>query len=1231
MTDARRRDADAAADADARAQAQREFAIPLLLQAGAGTGKTAVLVSRLIAYSLGPGWERAAERLAKQGAIDASGAAPDEVARETLRGVVAITFTEAAAAEMGRRVGEALVDLLSDRDPIGVDRAALPMEPDLSARSRALLGALDQLTTRTFHAFCRRLLVAHPFEAGVHPELEVDVDGQAHAEVVREVLEARLPSVLASPLNPDWARLLDGGFGPVDVEGALLSLLTEGVTASDLGADPLALERVTPYLEGLHGRLQAFLELDAGRLAGVRGARSVSTAKMLARVEEELRAACEACRRREVDVRGLAGLFRRIREGVDSNDFKRLGVWSRGGFGAGEATAIGDDAEALAERARALRPLLGHLLELQPELLDAARRVLHSLLSDAEPALRARGVESFGGLLRRARDMLATSPGVARFERERMGLLLVDEFQDTDPMQCEILRLLALEGDPASRPSLFVVGDPKQSIYGWRSADLRAYQAFRVRLESEGGRVLPLEVNFRSVPAILDEVRRCVEPVMRAEPGVQPAFEPLRASEKTRDREGYADDSRARIEHWVLASGGGDDGLSDDFRATERSELEARAVAADLVALREAGCELGQVGLLFRSTSDFPIYLAALREAGIPFVVERETHHGKRREIVDATALVRCILDPHDTIAWVASLRSPVVGVPDAALAPLFEAGLPALSARLGGEDDAVLESARAAVGRAATRLEASGAAGEIPGLAALAGWPRMLSRFLEHLHALRRLHREAPPEIFVAALRRRLAQEAMESARHLGAYRVANLERFFQDLHHALEIGGAAPSVARYLRLSGSSDREQREGRPRALREDAVQVMTIHGSKGLDFDHVYLLQTHKGPPNQRERETRCFDTDGACVLLGVKSPSEFAHGEHRARTEQSERVRLLYVALTRARDRLVISGPARGFGPTAPKSGSQADLLADRTPARAADFGARLGASLAPDALPVDDEAGVRWRVVTPDSVPPTLAPSDAEAKAPSPERVEADAVRLVAQAEAARIEAGRTLARAASEREDFADEQERLRTDPFEAAAARASSTGEAEREVAMLAGTALHGVLEDVELDRLAGGAEEALERRLAARELAGHPSAQAVAERSRDALARFLAGPLPERLAGLWPRVVARELPVLVAPDLVAPEGAPGGDEAPPELWRGAVDLLYRDPEGRFVVADYKTDAVEGEALAARARAYAGQGAVYTAAVQAALSLPERPRFELWFLRAGAVVDPEGRAL
>ena len=174
MSGAERSRTLAARDAEARRRACSEFERPVVLEAGAGTGKTTALVTRVLAWGLGPGWERAAAALVES---DGTASRADRIASRVLERVVAITFTDAAAAEMGARIGDALRLVEAGEPPDWLPREVLPADPSAGVeRAGALRGALDHLIVQTIHAYCRRLLVTYPLEAGLHPQLEIDAE-----------------------------------------------------------------------------------------------------------------------------------------------------------------------------------------------------------------------------------------------------------------------------------------------------------------------------------------------------------------------------------------------------------------------------------------------------------------------------------------------------------------------------------------------------------------------------------------------------------------------------------------------------------------------------------------------------------------------------------------------------------------------------------------------------------------------------------------------------------------------------------------------------------------------------------------------------------------------------------------------------------------------------------------------------------------------------------------------
>lgn len=1292
-SDPSRREAALEQDRAARALAQSEFRRPLLVEAGAGTGKTTTLTARILAWSLGPGWQRGAARVAEREAAARPLAVPAEpdpeaVAAEVLSRVVAITFTEAAAGEMASRMGEALAGLAGDEaEPPWLLADNLPPEPERSRRARALLGALDHLVVRTIHAFCRSLLAAYPLEAGLHPELQVDPDGFRVEEIVREVVEDRLREGYqeqGEQGDPDLLALAASGVGPAEmVEAVVDALVRENLRPEDLEASPFAPERIEALRADLLEAVRRFEQAAAGRLDGL--ARSKKTGEALEAIRSCARLAQGLEETEETDPGddGLPAFDRLCSTLADTWDGRlrdRLKAWARADFNKTEAGALGEggDPKLVAEAAGRLLARVDELRRLRPALLERARRALAPMLAECRRQMRVRGLATFHDLLAEARDLLARRPDVAGRVRRRIDQLLVDELQDTDRLQVEVITAIALpaperpegpEGPegPAEkddqRPGLFLVGDPKQSIYGWRNADLRAYEALWERVRATGGLKVSLAENFRSVPAILDEVARAVEPVMLEQPGVQPRFEPLVPCGRLAGEAGFARERWAPVEYWVSWT-------DRDLAATRSSDatlLEAAAIARDLRRLRERprldsdeAFSWGQAALLLRSFSDLDDYLEALRREGVPFAVTGDRQYYRRREVIDAAALVRSVIDPGDHLALLTVLRSPAVGVPDAALIPLWQEGFPRRMTELAGPRPDALKALQEAIEGALGRMPASET---VPGLDRVAGWNRVLLATVHALARLRKSFAEDPADRFVEHLRTLVPLELVASARHLGHYRLANLDRFFRRLTESMESSaGDATAILRSLRRGVSEALEEEEGRPRGAgeAEDAVQVMTIHKAKGLDFAHVYLAQLHKGSPrNGLPHVAAGAVREGAApenadggpggrrveyCLFGAPTPGFAAVEEERRRVEAAERVRTLYVAMTRAEERLVLAGRwPETPRPRAPEAAdSYLDLLGSRFPSdldlgevwSALDIETGTGGA-GKDRV---DRHRVRW-------VFPGLAAADretevghavereAEAPAlPAPKAVRTDSERLRELRKEAASRQQRPLSGRASPKDQSSREMGEEPSRPSRDATPGQSSVS---RRRSQTVGTVIHRLLENLDLtgnptrtdliDRL-----QAARARIPSLVASDLPPAEQEAARSEaeEVLDLFLRGwgdDLLERLASIAGNVIARELPILAPPETLSELA----DEKPIAFVSGTIDLVYRDPEkAELVVADYKTNRIDDsgnvEAWIKDQRAhYAPQLRTYSRAIQEAFGLPKPPRAELWFLWPGRI--------
>jgi ATP-dependent helicase/nuclease subunit A len=1204
-------------DQEARRQAQIEFHRPLVLEAGAGTGKTTALVARILSWCLGEGWAAKAAELEKDQELR-QGIENEEdwIAARVLEGLVAITFTEAAAAEMAERTAKGLSKVASGPETkiVGFDPSLLPnptAPEERSARARALLGALDRLTVRTIHSYCWSLLVTHPIEAELHPELKVDADAGQTEAVARDVVEAAVKEAYAKGMKHPLARLAARGQGPREVVESLTTLSTLGVPASELADDPLSPEHIGELIEELAAKLQRVG--DTG--ASLASAKRVDGAIQILGAVQETTDLIDSTNVRTVA--DLTEICRFLDGRWEKKLIDRLKKWGEDRFTASERKALGEGVTAMSVAAADLRSLLTHSRRMDPQLLDDARRALEPLLTEVERRLRARGLATFQSLLVEARDLLEKEPLVCARERRSIDQLLVDEFQDTDRIQCDIVRLLALEGTEADRPGLFVVGDPKQSIYGWRNADLAAYEEFLHQALEEGGQRLLLLQNFRSAPSILDEVDRVMPKVMVPETGLQPEFEKLVPSIQTRDMAGFTEQDSAPVEYWVSWRADTDDGgKSGPATLNDAAALvEAKAIAADIRRLHDDAkppVAWSEFGILLRATSRLDTYLSALRDAGVPFVVGRDKQYFRKREIIEAAALVRAVLNPTDHLALLTFLRSAVVGVPDAALIPLWTRQLPDLVTGLTGANAGELDPIRRVITEAAADLPEG-----IPGLARIEGWEVSLEAAMTKLARLRRSFAEDPPDHFIERLRQLLLLEATEAARYLGPYRLANLERFFRSLESTLEeCGGDYQAIQRTLRRSVQEAVEAEEALPKEAAEEAVQVVTIHSAKGLEFPHVYLVQLHAEPGGN---DRKSVDVDERWrpgepleyTLFGSPTPEFYRVLEQRQRVAAAERVRTLYVAMTRAKKRLVLVGSwpeiPKEVEPLAAKS--YLDLLASR-PDLPASLGELRDQSL--DGSAYVDAHETRWRF--PDYLPREKQSIEQEASPswlPTPQEVETASSTLVQRRAEATLRMSRPLSHAAS-----AEAAERLQVLLAEEQTEEAGGNG--DREAAMAVGTAIHRLFEtwDVEsqpAEELARG-RESIRRQLEAQ--LGGDRLETALGRAEEILARLESGSLLERFVELGPSIFGREVPVLLPP---------GKESEALGFVSGTIDLLYRDPEtGQPVIVDFKTDLVETEEeLAARAEAYAAQEKVYSRAIQQALDLPTLPHTQLWFLWADQV--------
>ncbi len=1171
-------------DREARQLVQRDFRTPILLEAGAGTGKTTVLVNRILAWILGAGWESLNPSLPVS-----------KNASTVLGGVVAVTFTEAAAASMHQKVVQGLGDVARGVTPLG-------FHPDLKesrARAEALLDRIEGLRITTIHSFCRRLLTAHSLAAGIHPEYRVDAEGEIRDRIIRQVMEPWARRAYEGSGDRFALALARAGVGPEDILEALKRLVETGVNPEDFrdrkgdeGWEILG-ERWFSILGEIQEVFRrAFLRKAPPKRMNKALSLHYLVGDLLHRNEGESPLDWMGLRE---DVETLLESFRH-----------KLEEWGRGKFTQTENRFLGELANEIARSSSDLLRLSQFIRRLDPTLWNHARGVLAPLLEEVRTELRHQGALSFDDLLRKAVRLL-DSRDLAALVRSGIAQLLVDEFQDTSELQCQLIHRLAFEGKSEDRPGLFLVGDPKQSVYGWRNADLASYDSFRQVLEKHGGQKLLLSVNFRSLNPILREVERDIEPIMRRKEGVQPSFQPLYAFR------GEAEEKEPSVEFWLAHHSEGQRASS----ALARRQ-EANYLVKDLLRLSQDDDDWtwNEAAVLLRTNTQLQELTEALQEAGIPYLLDRDRQYHRRREVIEALALVRAILDPADQLALLAVLRSSLVGVPDRVLEPLWKGGLPAGFHDLRPPNFPSEESLQRLVEAVDEKYR-----GRIE-VAEVHQWRHALLAFVTLLKDLRRSYVTDPVDQFVENLRRWTLVEAFEASRFLGSWRVANLQHFFLILESRLEEGESARELLRRLSRDLGENREVQPKRTAGSKE-ALSILTIHRAKGLDFGHVYLLQIQAevrgGTPKGLTRAD-CQGNDWSLELLGVPEPACWKVVERERAIRRAEAIRLLYVALTRAKNRVVVSG-RWNLESKAGNPKSFADLLQHRVDPQ--DVRSWLPETTELDFARVDHDR-VKWVALeraTASSADrhhdPSSTPGASRDGDPWLVSLAASHQALEDRKEQAHQRQNRPLRGAASESAHHRLEkwlEKRVEGGPDEDESRPAQEFK--GQEIFFEVGSAIHEGLEklDLELDgqerelQLLALADHYLKRSIPSDAL---PEAQ---DRVRRILQVFTQSPLWSRLRTLGPHVMGREVDILLPPK---------GEKGPFGALVGSVDLLYRDPAtGRPVVVDYKTDRVQSEEdFQQRVKAYGEQTMIYQLALQSALNLPFLPRAELWFLALG----------
>ena len=820
------------ADAQDRDFASFSLDSNVIVEAGAGTGKTRILVDRFC-FRL----------LAKDDGIDT---------------FVALTFTEKAAAELKIRLSGVLSAIAAGRAEPGSHaawlleklRAAFPSAgKSFEARARTALVALDRAQIGTIHSFASHLLRLYPLEAAVDPAFEVD-EGSVFDELFDAELDKWLEEELRldSPRAADWETLLH------ETELEHIRLL----------AWNLCLEKTEAAGQG-SSRAAADFCLRAGGEAETLLARVGAAPKKPRKIELEL---AKAARALAAFGEG-GGKAAPLREEIDTKISKVSG-WDDASFA----------------QAKKLVQLAAGVCSSGSGMTELGVKLLRPFAARFRQAYAAKGAVSFDGLLVRARNLLRDNREVRESLKRKYLAVFIDEFQDTDPLQGELLLYLCeTPGGAADNwreiklqaGKLFVVGDPKQSIYRFRGADMGAYGQFTALMEKQGARKCFLISNFRSSPGIINAVNAASGSIIAEREGLQPAYVPIKSAIC---EEGAAQDCGPSVSLLLYSpSGDGKKVKVGDSRRAQSAELARRILA--LVSGRADALRFRDIAVLVRSAAPLAHIIEAFRKADIPYVVEEDRYFYGTQEVSDLLCLLRALSEPGNETAVAGVLRSPLCPLDDAELYRLRRAG----------------------------------------GFDYLKAPPKGFEKLEAFFTLLKTLHEAAgklPLGAFVRRVVLRTNCAELLSTAYNGAQTLANVDKFTAIAAAFGERGAGGLEV--FLAQAGRYMEEKRgEGESPLADEslDAVRIMTVHKAKGLEFPAVFLPDICAATGGGSQKPLLLQDWSlGLCGLrMGKHCDSampvlEFRGAEHQAEEEK----RIFYVALTRAKRSLtLLGGPKPG------------------------------------------------------------------------------------------------------------------------------------------------------------------------------------------------------------------------------------------------------------------------------------------------------------------------------
>ena len=794
------------------------------VSAGAGSGKTKVLVERFL-YIL----EQSMPKKDSQGELKLDAG-----------NILAITFTRKAAGEMKERVRKSIEARL-DNDAAGFWHKQLE--------------ALNRAPISTIHGLCSRILRENPVEMRLDPAFVV-----AEEFASEEFLEECLGQYLRRELhegNKALGKLIEiyGTTGLMRLVKDILPSLGNIFAERDLSKPYQDNVNSLPKIKDELCILVRDMVLNRKDLAS----KTTKAGKALEQMAKVIEDICAGIKQEPAD-------FSLLQQSIGD-------MQARGG--------VKDYINAIREKQGQIEN--GAVDQAALELLPCWQELLSGLGSYVREQKRQLDLLNYDDLENYTVELLQGNAAVRHKYQERYRYIMVDEFQDTNDRQRQLIYLLC--GDDAEKlqgQKLFVVGDPKQSIYRFRGADVSVFARVRREIEASGGQNLLLKTNYRTVDKILLAVNSAFRLLMGVDTSKDVYFEQL-ANYKT-----GVEAPRLLLVEYKKECG------------KSKFQVEAEAVAMAIEAYHEGrdyeGNQLlapkvpyGKMAILLRAMTHSEDLAVALQERGIPYEIVDGKGFYECQEVLDMLHLLTALSNRYNSLELAGVLRSPYFGLDDETLTKLFLQKAACLwDAVQGAELEAFPEEQRELVIRAA----------------------KLLQELYQQASVM------ALPELW-QCIWQKLAVDAVLSVQEHGANKLANVKKLRQlALEYSMQRNATLTDWLDYVKRLRAA--EARETTANLDAADAVQIMTIHKSKGLEFGTVFLpyLNSNTQPDTTEIKYLRG-------VGLGIKAPDKKGVlqntsvlqkvKEEDKRLDLEERKRQLYVAMTRAENRLIMTGIDEG------------------------------------------------------------------------------------------------------------------------------------------------------------------------------------------------------------------------------------------------------------------------------------------------------------------------------